>query len=85
MHREMPTAPSHIVWLYNTGEQVLTPEGPQVAILEIKQLEGTAVLSAWARHFRQHYHLDGALDEARDGTGLSRSSGGCCRRISKLF
>jgi hypothetical protein len=68
----MSTVPSHIAWLYDTGQRVATSEGRQVVVLGIKHLEDPAVLSAWAKHFREHYHLDGALDEARDGTGLSR-------------
>jgi Cap4 SAVED domain len=68
----MSAAPSHIAWLRDTGKRLTTPEGRSVAVLEIKHLEDAAVLSAWAKHFRQHYYLDEVLDEARDGTGLSR-------------
>jgi len=68
----MSAAPTHIAWLQDTGKRLPTPDGRQVAVLEIKHLEDTAVLSAWAKHFRQHYFLDEVLDEAHDGTGLSR-------------
>jgi len=68
----MSTVPSHIGLLYDTGQRVTTPEGRQVVVLGLKHLEDGAVLSAWAKHFREHYQLDAALDEARDGTGLSR-------------
>jgi hypothetical protein len=68
----MPVVPTHIAWLQDTGRRANTPDGREVAILEIRHLEDPAVLSAWARHFREHYYLDEALDEARDGTDLSR-------------
>ncbi len=35
-------------------------------------MEDKTILSAWAKHFREHYCLDKVLDEARAGTGLSR-------------
>jgi hypothetical protein len=68
----MSTVPSHIGWLYDTGQRITTPEGRQVVVLGLKHLEDGSVLSGWAKHFREHYQLDAALDEARDGTGLSR-------------
>jgi hypothetical protein len=68
----MSTIPSHIAWLYDTGQRVTTSEGRKIAVLWIKHLEDAAIISAWAKHFREHYHLDATLDEARDGTGLSR-------------
>jgi len=68
----MPVVPTHIAWLQDTGRRAKTPDGREVPILEIRHLEEPAILSAWARHFREHYYLDEALDEARDGTGLSR-------------
>jgi hypothetical protein len=68
----MPVVPTHIAWLQDTGRRTKTPDGREVPILEIRHLEEPAILSAWARHFREHYYLDEALDEARDGTGLSR-------------
>jgi hypothetical protein len=64
--------PSHIAWLQNTGKVITTSEGRQIGVLEFRHLEEPAVLSAWAKHFREHYYLDTVLDEARDGTGLSR-------------
>ena len=68
----MPLVPSHIAWLQDTGQRISTPDGPQVAVLELNHLADTAVLSNWAKHFREHYQLDTALDDARDGTGLNR-------------
>lgn len=64
--------PAHIAWLQNTGKVITTSEGRQIAVFEFKHFAQPAILSAWAKHFRQHYYLDAALDEARDGTGLSR-------------
>lgn len=68
----MPVVPAHIAWLQDTGRRAKTPDGREVHILEVRHLEEPLILSAWAKHFREHYYLDDALDEARDGTGLSR-------------
>jgi hypothetical protein len=68
----MSAVPAHIAWLKDSGNRLTTPDGRQLAVLELKHLEDDEVLTAWAKHFRQHYYLDEALDEARDGTGLSR-------------
>jgi hypothetical protein len=67
----MPTSLPHIAW-FKTGQEIVTTDGRQVAVLEIKHLDNSGILSAWAKHFRQHYLLDEVLDEARDPTGLSR-------------
>ncbi len=68
----MSAAPAHIAWLKDTGKRAKTPDGHEVRIVQLKHLEEPAILSGWARHFREQYYLDEALDAARDGTGLTR-------------
>jgi hypothetical protein len=41
-------------------------------VLEFEHRENPKILSAWAKHFCEHYCLDKAFDEARQETGLSR-------------
>ena len=41
--------------------------------MEFIHQQDEAVLSEWARHFRQNYRLDSEIDALRAGTGLSRA------------
>ena len=66
------TSPPHIQWLRDSGKTLKTTAGQEIQILELQHQNDAAVLSAWAKHFREHYCLDTALDQARQGTGLSR-------------
>ncbi|QOT76337.1 DUF1837 domain-containing protein [Cupriavidus basilensis] len=65
-------APDHLNWLQEC-EAVTTDEGKQVVVYEFLHQPEAAVLSAWARHLRQHYCEDGMLDMLRSGTGLTRA------------
>jgi len=62
----------HISWLKDTGQTLTTTAGDTVKVLEFAHFAAPNILKAWAKHFREHYCLDAALDEAREGTGLSR-------------
>ena len=66
------TSPPHIQWLKDTGATLTTAAGQTVRVLELQHKNDAVVLSAWAKHFREHYCLDSTLDQARQGTGLSR-------------
>lgn len=66
------TSPPHTSWLEDTGQPLTTASGDQVQVLEFAHAADPNILKAWAKHFREHYCLDSALDEAREGTGLSR-------------
>lgn len=66
------TCPPHIQWIKDNGPTLKTIAGQEVQVLELQHGNDPAVLSAWAKHFREHYCLDAALDQARRGTGLSR-------------
>lgn len=63
----------HLKWLVNTGEVLQTVDGKTVEVLEYRCTQDDAVMSAWARHFRNHYCLDCDIDVMRHGTPYSRS------------
>lgn len=68
--REMPP---HLNWLVDTGKTLTTKDGLRVSVLEFRHQPDAAVLSQWAKHFRNHYCADEIIDQLRDGTGLSRA------------
>lgn len=61
----------HIAWLTDTGERKVTACGREIEIWELSPHEDEAILSAWARYFRQHYIDDDDLPAMVDGTGMS--------------
>lgn len=65
-------SPPHISWFKETGQTLTTVAGEKVQVLEFAHASDPNILKAWAKHFREHYCLDAVLDEAREGTGLSR-------------
>jgi Cap4 SAVED domain len=64
----MPTPP-HLDWLVDTGERLKTADGHDVEIWELQHGDDSAVLSAWARHFREHYCDDDMLAKLVAGIG----------------
>jgi hypothetical protein len=63
-------APDHISWLTDTGKRQATACGREIEIWSLDHEEDDAILSAWARHFRQHYISDEDLPTMVDGTEL---------------
>ena len=61
-----PWSFEHAKWLVDTGEQIKTADGQDVRILEFRHEKDEAVLSAWAKHFRNHYCLDADIDFLRN-------------------
>ncbi len=57
----------HIKWLVDTGERLNTADGKKVEIWEFQHQDDEDVLSAWAKHFRNHYCLDKDIDLLRGG------------------
>ncbi|MBF0131954.1 MAG: DUF1837 domain-containing protein [Magnetococcales bacterium] len=55
----------HIKWLIDTGERLKTADGKDVEVWEFRHEKNEAVLSAWAKHFRNHYCLDTEIDFLR--------------------
>lgn len=58
----MPWISEHIKWLVDTGVRMKTQDGKDVEIWELRHENDDAVLSAWAKHFRNHYCLDTEID-----------------------
>lgn len=69
----MPSTLGHTNWLVDTGERPTTADGKEVEVWEFRHENDEAVLSAWAKHFRNHYCSDNQIDTLRSGTGLSRT------------
>ena len=67
-----PWSSKHTKWLVETGKQLKTTDGKVVSIWEFRHEKDDAVLSSWARHFRNHYCLDSEIDFLRKGFGYSR-------------
>lgn len=65
--------PPHVKWLNKTKEVIKTAEGVLVEVWELNHQDDPAVLSAWAKHFRQHYCLDEELPDLVAGTGKLHS------------
>lgn len=66
-------APAHIGWL-KSGENIVTSEGVEVEVWDLDHQLDDAILSAWAKHFRQHYCKDEDLADAIEGTIHTRAS-----------
>lgn len=61
----MPWTNRHTNWLVDTGDRLTTLDGKEVEVWEFRHEVDDAVLSAWAKHFRNHYCLDTELDFLR--------------------
>lgn len=55
----------HLKWLVDTGERLKTADGKDVEVWEFRHEKDEAVLSAWAKHFRNHYCLDSEINFLR--------------------
>jgi hypothetical protein len=65
--------PPHISCLHDTGERRKTACGREIEIWALAPKKDAAVLSAWARHFREHYIADLDLPAMVDGTEFSNA------------
>lgn len=65
--------PGHVQWLVDTGKRLKTADGKPVRIMELRHTNDSAVLSSWAKHFRNQYCCDSQIDALRGGTKLSRA------------
>lgn len=68
----MPWTSEHTKWLVDTGERLKTADGKKVEVWEFRHEEDEAVLSAWAKHFRNHYCSDDAIDFLRANRSRSK-------------
>jgi len=69
----MSSIPLHITWLVNTNQKLKTADGKDVIVFEFKSQNDEAILSEWAKHFRNHYCLDSEIDSLVQGTGFTRA------------
>lgn len=68
----MPWTSEHTKWLIDTRERLQTADGNKIAVLEFRHENDEAILSAWAKHFRNHYCFDSEIDYFRRGYKYSR-------------
>lgn len=61
----MPWTSEHTKWFVNIGERLKTADGKDIHVWEFRHEKDEAILSAWARHFRNHYCLDTEIDFLR--------------------
>lgn len=61
-------APSHLNWLVSSGTKLKTQDGKEVELWELNHASDQKVLSAWAKHFREHYCDDTEIDVLLEGT-----------------
>lgn len=66
-----PWTSEHIKWFVNIDTKLKTADGKKVEVWEFQHQNDDKVLSAWARHFRNHYCLDVDIDFMR-GKKLSK-------------
>ena len=69
----MPWTSKHTKWLVDTGERLKTADGKEVEVWEFRHEKNEAVLTAWAKHFRNHYCFDSEIDYWRRGYKCSRA------------
>lgn len=68
-----PWTSKHTEWLVDTGDRLNTANGKEVEVWEFRHEKDETVLSAWAKHFRNHYCFDSELDYWRKGYKCSRA------------
>lgn len=69
----MPWTSEHTKWFVDTGERINTVNGKEVEVWEFRHQDDNDVLSAWAKHFRNHYCFDDEIDYWRRGYKFSRA------------
>jgi hypothetical protein len=68
----MPT-PAHLDWLVDSGERLTSADGVEIEVWVLQYGDDPDVLSAWAKHFREHYCDDEMLKKLIAGTGKTAS------------
>ncbi|GGH23842.1 Hachiman antiphage defense system protein HamA [Mucilaginibacter phyllosphaerae] len=71
----MPWSGEHTKWFKQRTSALKTADGSDVTVLDFKpDLKDAKAMSAWAKHFRNHYVFDTEIDALRQGTSLSRTA-----------
>lgn len=68
----MPWTSKHLNWLSKKGNSLTTSDKKPIEIWEFQHKADDQILSAWAKHFRNHYCLDSEIDSLRSGLNFSR-------------
>ena len=69
----MPWTSNHLSWLKDLGKTLKTHDGKDVKLFKFSPDKNEkSIMSAWSKHFRNHYCFDTEIDALRDGTGYSR-------------
>ena len=68
----MPWTSKHTEWLVDTGQHLKTADGKEVELWEFQHYNDEDVLSAWAKHFRNHYCLDAEIDIFSEANSLAK-------------
>lgn len=55
----------HVKWFADNGERLKTADGKEVEVWEFRHTKDETILSAWAKHYRNHYCLDTEIDFLR--------------------
>ncbi|SHN63841.1 Hachiman antiphage defense system protein HamA [Desulfovibrio litoralis] len=61
----MPWTKKHLKWLTDTGTHITTADGKTAAVWEFNYQTDEVTLSAWAKHFRNHYCPDTDIDDLK--------------------
>jgi hypothetical protein len=69
----MSVPPPHLGWLAKSGKTLLTQDGVVIELWTLRHKPDPKILSAWAKHFRNHYCDDGQIDLLRQGTPHNRA------------
>lgn len=65
--------PDHLSWLVDTGQRLKTADGVEIEVWELQHADDPAILSAWAKHFREHYCDDEMLKLLVKGTSKTNA------------
>lgn len=60
--------PLYIQWFKKADYTLKTVDGHEIEVWEFNHKDDTAILSDWAKHFRQNYIDDSIIDECMEGT-----------------
>lgn len=66
------TSPKHMSFLSKKKDMLKTFDGKDIDVWELNVGSDDSILSAWAKHFREHYCLDSEIDTLKDGCASSR-------------
>lgn len=69
----MPWTDKHLQWLTPAKVKITTADGHLINVFDFKANCDAAVMTAWAKHFRNHYCADTQIDALRKGTPHNRA------------